>query len=65
MHPTMTLITQPRKVVEPVRIRAATPRDVMHTLHHPATTALAQPALTLEHLDPACRIDSITPAPLV
>ena len=65
MNPPVTVVTQPRKVVQPVRVRPTPPSNVMHARHRPATAALTQPTLTLPHLHPPDRIHRVTlPTPI-
>ena len=60
MNPPVAVITQPRKVRQPVRVRPTTPCDVMDARHRPSTAALTQPTLTLPHLHTPNRIHRVT-----
>jgi hypothetical protein len=59
MRPPVTVITQPRKVLQPVRIRPAPPCNVMDRPHCPIAAMLTHPITPLEHLHPTLRIHRI------
>ena len=65
MNPPMAVITQPRKVVEPVRVRPTPPCDVMHARHRTLSATLTQATLALPDLHPADRVHRVALPTLV
>lgn len=59
MRSTMTRLTQPNQIVQPMRIRPAPPGKMMHRPHRRHPAILTHPVAALPHLLPTLRVHRV------